>query len=151
MKPVVSFQLDYSWSFSRESRARLIYCCAFCPLQLTVGSEEHPLQHAYSMWFSCRIGSKQAGTLQKFEDSLKLLATFRTVEKFWKCYTHLRFPNELVGHADYHLFKYGVKPMWEVCLCTNSERFLFLTSSPFHIDSSPECRKAQSCPMSYLF
>ncbi|OQR77369.1 eukaryotic translation initiation factor 4E type 2-like [Tropilaelaps mercedesae] len=83
------------------------------PSCLEVRPEEHTLQHAYSMWFSRRMGSKQAGTIQKFEDSLKLLATFRSVEKFWKCYTHLRFPNELTGHADYHLFKYGVKPMWE--------------------------------------
>ncbi|XP_022697927.1 eukaryotic translation initiation factor 4E type 2-like isoform X1 [Varroa jacobsoni] len=80
---------------------------------LDVGPEEHPLEHGYSMWFSRRTGFKQAGTMPKFEDSLKLLATFRSVEKFWKCYTHLRFPNELTGHADYHLFKYGVKPMWE--------------------------------------
>ena len=84
------------------------------PLQLEVGVDEHELRHAYTMWFSRRSGSKQAGTVFKFEDSLKILATFRSAERFWKFYTHLKFPNELSGHCDYHLFKHGIKPMWEV-------------------------------------
>jgi len=86
---------------------------AIDPDALEVSPDEHELQHAYTMWFSRRSGSKQAGTVFKFEDSLKILATFRSAERFWKFYTHLKFPNELSGHCDYHLFKHGIKPMWE--------------------------------------
>lgn len=83
------------------------------PLCLQLSSGEHPLEHAYSMWFSRRVSSKQGGSAQKFEDSLKLLCTFRSVERFWKYYTHFKSPSDLNGHVDYHLFKHGVKPMWE--------------------------------------
>ena len=38
------------------------------------------------------------------------------VEQFWKYYSHLTRPNDLSGHCDYHLFKRGIKPMWEVWL-----------------------------------
>ena len=36
------------------------------------------------------------------------------VEQFWSLYSWLVHPSELTGHCDYHLFKDGIKPMWEV-------------------------------------
>uniref|UniRef100_A0A3B4YCM2 Eukaryotic translation initiation factor 4E family member 2 related sequence 1 n=1 Tax=Seriola lalandi dorsalis TaxID=1841481 RepID=A0A3B4YCM2_SERLL len=35
------------------------------------------------------------------------------VEQFWKFYSHLVRPGDLSGHSDFHLFKEGIKPMWE--------------------------------------
>ncbi|KAK8781707.1 hypothetical protein V5799_016952 [Amblyomma americanum] len=45
--------------------------------------------------------------------NLKLVCTFDTVEQFWRHYSHLIRPSEMSGHSDYHLFKEGIKPMWE--------------------------------------
>jgi translation initiation factor 4E len=61
---------------------------------------------------------------------VKPIATCRTVEEFWRCYSHLVRPNELVNKSasgkplstvnvfqvspsDYHLFKEGISPLWE--------------------------------------
>jgi translation initiation factor 4E len=35
------------------------------------------------------------------------------VQDFWKIYNHLVRPNDLPNTMDYHLFKTGIKPMWE--------------------------------------
>lgn len=36
------------------------------------------------------------------------------VEGFWRLYNHMMRPNDLPNTMDYHLFKTGIKPMWEV-------------------------------------
>lgn len=36
------------------------------------------------------------------------------IEGYWKYYNHLVRPHDLPNTADYHLFKEGIKPMWEV-------------------------------------
>jgi hypothetical protein len=36
------------------------------------------------------------------------------VEEFWGYYNHLVRPNDLPNTCDYHVFKRGIKPMWEV-------------------------------------
>lgn len=36
------------------------------------------------------------------------------VEQFWRFYSHMVRPGDLTGHSDFHLFKEGIKPMWEV-------------------------------------
>ena len=37
-----------------------------------------------------------------------------TVEGFWRHYQWLKRPSTLALQSDYHLFKEGIKPMWEV-------------------------------------
>lgn len=49
------------------------------------------------------------------------------VEQFWRFYSHMVRPGDLTGHSDFHLFKEGIKPMWEVSL-----------SSHFCLDIFPE-------------
>lgn len=36
-----------------------------------------------------------------------------SVEQWWGLYCHLTRPNELPPLSDLHLFKLGIKPMWE--------------------------------------
>jgi len=38
---------------------------------------------------------------------------FGSVEQYWRIYSHLVRPGELSSHSDFHLFKSGIKPMWE--------------------------------------
>lgn len=73
---------------------------------------EHPLQFNYTFWFSRRTPGKQTSS-QSYDQNLKKVGTFASVEQFWMYYSHMIRPNDLTGHSDYHLFKEGIRPMWE--------------------------------------
>ncbi|XP_050418250.1 eukaryotic translation initiation factor 4E type 2 isoform X2 [Patella vulgata] len=74
------------------------------------GPGEHPIQFNYSLWFSKRTPGKQT---TRYDQTLKFVGSFSSVEQFWSYYTHLSRPSELSGHSDYHIFKEGIRPMWE--------------------------------------
>lgn len=78
---------------------------------LPPGPDEHRLQFAYTLWFS-RRGGKHVPS-QPYDQNLKMIGTFNTVERFWALYSHLVRPSEIAGQSDFHLFKHGIKPMWE--------------------------------------
>lgn len=44
---------------------------------------------------------------------MKIVGEFCTVEDFWCYYNNMRKPSGLESNANYHIFKSGVKPMWE--------------------------------------
>jgi translation initiation factor 4E len=82
----------------------------------------NPLEYAYSFWFSKRPGKGSVAAISNpsnsnsninYDANLRLVGTFNTVEKFWSYYTHMIRPHDLMGHADIHLFKDGIRPMWE--------------------------------------
>nr|XP_046185161.1 eukaryotic translation initiation factor 4E family member 2 related sequence 1 isoform X2 [Oncorhynchus gorbuscha]XP_046185162.1 eukaryotic translation initiation factor 4E family member 2 related sequence 1 isoform X2 [Oncorhynchus gorbuscha] len=73
---------------------------------------EHPLQYNYTLWYSRRTPSRPANT-QSYEQNIRQIGTVASVEQFWKFYSHLMRPGDLTGHSDFHLFKEGIKPMWE--------------------------------------
>nr|CAG4636445.1 EOG090X0BMA [Eubosmina coregoni]SVE70007.1 EOG090X0BMA [Eubosmina coregoni] len=79
---------------------------------ILVPPEEHPLQFTYCLWFSRRAPGKHTAP-QSFDQNLKMVGRFASVEQFWSYYCHLVRPCELTGHSDFHLFKDGIKPMWE--------------------------------------
>lgn len=78
---------------------------------IVVNPNENRLQFGYWMWFSRKMHGKQ--THLTYNQHLKLVSRFGTVEQFWANYCHLVRPSELPIHSDYHLFKDGVRPMWE--------------------------------------
>ena len=39
---------------------------------------------------------------------------FASCEQFWEIYSHIVRPGDLQSHSDFHIFKEGIKPMWEV-------------------------------------
>ncbi|KAK1153321.1 eukaryotic translation initiation factor 4E type 2-like isoform X2 [Acipenser oxyrinchus oxyrinchus] len=47
------------------------------------------------------------------EQNIKHIGSVASVEQFWKFYSHLVRPGDLTGHSDFHIFKEGIKPMWE--------------------------------------
>jgi translation initiation factor 4E len=75
------------------------------------GPDEHPLQYSYVFWYSRRSSGKTSQ--QTYDQNLKKIGTFASVEQFWTYYSHMVRPSELTGHSDYHLFKEGIRPMWE--------------------------------------
>ncbi|ELU02096.1 hypothetical protein CAPTEDRAFT_176509 [Capitella teleta] len=80
------------------------------PKQPGVG--EHPLQFNYTLWYSRRSPGKQ-NMSQSYDQNLKKVGTFASVEQFWNHYCHIARPCELSGHSDFHMFKDGIRPMWE--------------------------------------
>lgn len=52
-------------------------------------------------------------TANPYENSIKRIATVKTVEEFWSTYDYLTRPNDLPTTTDYHFFRDGIKPTWE--------------------------------------
>lgn len=71
----------------------------------------HPLQHRFVFWYTRRTPGVRSQT--SYEDSVKKIADFSTVEGFWGCYCHLARPSSLPNPTDIHLFKEGIRPLWE--------------------------------------
>lgn len=53
---------------------------------------------------------------QPFLWYIQTYSFFKQVEQFWSYYCHMEHPSNLPPHCDIHLFKLGIKPMWEVML-----------------------------------
>lgn len=81
---------------------------------LPAGPDEHQLQYCYSFRFSQRPqgGARQAA--EKYEQNVKLVGSFSTVEQFWSYYCYMKRPGDLPSPCDIHLFKVGISPIWEV-------------------------------------
>lgn len=69
-----------------------------------------PIQNMYSFWYIKRNSGNKG---ESYEKSIKELGDFKSVQGFWRIYNHLVRPNDLPNTMDYHLFKTGIKPMWE--------------------------------------
>ncbi|KAF9551392.1 Eukaryotic translation initiation factor 4E type 2 [Mortierella hygrophila] len=83
----------------------------------------HPLHFNWVFWFMHRApGSK----ILNYESSMKKIATFgsASVEDFWAVYSHLKRPHELPNVSDYHLFKQGVRPVWEDATNINGGKWI---------------------------
>ncbi|BFZ06564.1 hypothetical protein BsWGS_09603 [Bradybaena similaris] len=74
------------------------------------GEGEHPLQYNYALWFSRK---SQTNKTVRYDQNLKFIASFASVEQFWNIYSYIVRPGDMSGHVDYHLFKEGIRPMWE--------------------------------------
>lgn len=84
-----------------------------------------PLEYAYSFWFSKRPSKNAAaaaasstatsapGQNLNYDANLRQVGTFNAVENFWYLYSHMTRPQDLQGHADIHMFKAGIRPLWE--------------------------------------
>jgi len=78
---------------------------------IEIGPNEHPLQFGYALWYTRNPIGKI--TDSGYAQNLRLVGRFATVEQFWSLYSHLLRPSELMSNSDFHLFKNGIKPMWE--------------------------------------
>ncbi|KAL6555482.1 hypothetical protein OROGR_006740 [Orobanche gracilis] len=71
----------------------------------------HPLRHKFVFWYTRRTPGVRTQT--SYEDNIKRIVDFSTVETFWVCYCHLARPSTLPSPTDLHLFKDGIRPLWE--------------------------------------
>ncbi|KAH8690077.1 cap binding protein [Talaromyces proteolyticus] len=70
---------------------------------------KHPLMHEWTLWFT----KPPSGKGDNWNDLLKEVVTFSSVEEFWGIYNNISPTSELGLKADYHLFKKGIRPEWE--------------------------------------
>ncbi|KAK2623656.1 hypothetical protein QTJ16_006837 [Diplocarpon rosae] len=71
----------------------------------------HSLRHSWALWFRPPI-SKSNGFVE-YEKTLHPIARFDTMEEFFTVYGHLKRPSTLPLVSDYHIFKKGIRPVWE--------------------------------------
>lgn len=70
---------------------------------------KHPLQNKWTLWFT----KPPSGKGDNWNDLLKQIITFNSVEEFWGVYNNVTPVSDLALKSDYHLFKEGVRPEWE--------------------------------------
>ncbi|EEH40592.1 eukaryotic translation initiation factor 4E-1 [Paracoccidioides lutzii Pb01] len=70
---------------------------------------KHPLMHDWTLWFT----KPPSGKGDNWNELLKEVVTFNSVEEFWGIYNNITPTSKLGLKADYHLFKKGVRPEWE--------------------------------------
>ncbi|KAG8905474.1 hypothetical protein FRC01_008339, partial [Tulasnella sp. 417] len=94
-------------------------------------SESHPLQHTWTLFHDSKTrlqpptGGEHGGGPQspyvhppntasgEYEAGLQRVGEFNTVEDFCRLFNWLKPPSQLEKNSNYHLFKDGIKPMWE--------------------------------------
>ncbi|KAK0728147.1 translation initiation factor eIF 4e-like domain-containing protein, partial [Lasiosphaeria miniovina] len=75
------------------------------------GGSAHQLRNSWAFWFRPPI-SKANGFIE-YEKTLHPIAACDTAEEFFAVYEHLKRPSALPMVSDYHLFKKGIRPIWE--------------------------------------
>jgi translation initiation factor 4E len=76
----------------------------------------HPLPSGFCFWYLDRkaaVANREGGASASYDQLLKRLGTFNSVEGFWSYYSHLVRPNELATNIDVMCFREGVSPLWE--------------------------------------
>ncbi|KAH9955881.1 translation initiation factor eIF 4e-like domain-containing protein [Lactifluus volemus] len=70
---------------------------------------EHPLQHPWTIYHD----TKRRLNSVTYEVGLTMVGEFDTVESYYWYFNWLKPPSKLERNSNYHLFKSGIKPMWE--------------------------------------
>ncbi|KIY68907.1 eukaryotic translation initiation factor 4E class II [Cylindrobasidium torrendii FP15055 ss-10] len=76
------------------------------------GNGPHPLRNTWVYWF--RQQRSPGNKIVSYEDGIRRISSFDTVESFWTLWTHLSPPSGLQPTTDYLLFHSGIeRPVWE--------------------------------------
>ncbi|KAG1731111.1 translation initiation factor eIF 4e-like domain-containing protein [Suillus paluster] len=95
----------------------------------TMKAPEHPLQFTWTVYhdtkskapFTAKAAAEEGGTsflsappeTEDYEAGLTVIGEFNTVESFCRYFNWLKPPSKLERNSNYHIFKSGIKPMWE--------------------------------------
>ncbi|EMD39156.1 hypothetical protein CERSUDRAFT_112834 [Gelatoporia subvermispora B] len=72
----------------------------------------HPLRHTWVFWF--RQQRAPGNKITNYEEGIKKISAFGSVESFWSLWTHMNPPSSLLPTTDYLLFHSGIRrPVWE--------------------------------------
>ncbi|KAH7105055.1 translation initiation factor eIF4e [Auriculariales sp. MPI-PUGE-AT-0066] len=105
-------------------------------------TKEHPLQNKWVLYYDTKAkfpypaggtGAAaepptpfipQSTESGEYEAGLNVIADFATVETFCRYFNWLKSPSKLERNSNYHLFKKGIKPMWEDKANANGGRWV---------------------------
>ncbi|KAG9047250.1 hypothetical protein FS837_002723 [Tulasnella sp. UAMH 9824] len=94
-------------------------------------NESHPLQHTWTLFHDSKTRLQPPAApggdhgpqspyvhppntaTGEYEAGLQRVGEFNTVEDFCRLFNWLKPPSQLEKNSNYHLFKDGIKPMWE--------------------------------------
>ncbi|EHY55171.1 hypothetical protein HRR83_005575 [Exophiala dermatitidis] len=68
----------------------------------------HQLRNTWNLFYR-----PPANKFSDYEKSILKVASISSVESFWTIYSHLKRPSLLPTVSDYHIFKDGIRPVWE--------------------------------------
>ncbi|KAI9891245.1 MAG: hypothetical protein M1814_002935 [Vezdaea aestivalis] len=74
----------------------------------SVTLSEHLLKSTWVVWYRPPTSKNS-----DYEKSTVPLVNFSSVEAFWSIYSHLKRPSSLPHVSDYHIFRKGIRPVWE--------------------------------------
>ncbi|KAL1956840.1 hypothetical protein VTO42DRAFT_6790 [Malbranchea cinnamomea] len=77
-------------------------------LNNTPAPKEHPIRCTWVVWYR-----PPTPKYSDYEKSTVAIASISSVESFWAVYSHLKRPSLLPTVSDYHIFKKGIRPVWE--------------------------------------
>uniref|UniRef100_A0A0G4HZB3 Uncharacterized protein n=1 Tax=Chromera velia CCMP2878 TaxID=1169474 RepID=A0A0G4HZB3_9ALVE len=72
---------------------------------------ENPLETEWTLWFEKKLHIQQS--TQEYEQNLKQVGTFSTLEGFHRLWRHLRRASEIPPDRSVSVFRKGIRPMWE--------------------------------------
>ena len=78
-----------------------------------------PIKEKFSFWYrisdDALINQQPGKTLDKkeYENQVKKIAEFDTIEDFWSIFQHLRKPDSCKPGIEFQMFKNPIMPMWE--------------------------------------
>ncbi|KAK4451847.1 translation initiation factor eIF 4e-like domain-containing protein [Podospora aff. communis PSN243] len=96
---------------SKDSLADSSRTAAGSSSAVSASAPSHQLRNSWVFWFRPPI-SKANGFIE-YEKTLHPIASCDSVEDFFAVYQHLKRPSALPLVSDYHLFKKGIRPIWE--------------------------------------
>ncbi|PQE33670.1 translation initiation factor 4e protein [Rutstroemia sp. NJR-2017a WRK4] len=77
----------------------------------TTPPPQHNFRHGWVFWYRPPI-SKANGFVE-YEKTLHPMAGFNSAEDLFEIFDHMRRPSSLPLVSDYHMFKKGIRPVWE--------------------------------------
>jgi translation initiation factor 4E len=75
-------------------------------------NSQHPLNSNWVFWY---ISRKEKDHNVPYDQRLKKIVSFNTLEDFFKYYIYLKPASEVDRNSDLSIFKEGYKPLWESC------------------------------------
>ena len=76
--------------------------------------EKNKLKTKFSFWYHIYDTSGTANqNKHEYQEEVKKIADFQTVEDFWKIFKYLKSPDELKNGIELQIFKEGIVPAWE--------------------------------------
>jgi translation initiation factor 4E len=75
-------------------------------------SAQHKLNSTWVFWY---ISRKEKVHNIPYQERLKKIASFSTLEDFFRYYVYLKSASEVERNTDLSIFKEGYKPLWESC------------------------------------